>query len=324
MSMPAKINLGDFILDTLQIYFPWDDDLYTELRRQGFGKEQFKVLPLIYSDNTEVTIGQESKRRRFVIRPELFGRTYKDLEWLETSRRSEPIIFAEKPLANFCIIDLDRKPKIKISVIPTVNNREQYHLEYSARSAFGKMYSNWVALYLTPQNFLSMLDNAKQMVRIEGQPSSSIRVLIEPQQNQREEMLYAEVPVIFYKFCLASFRYAVEFFEHNGVRSEDIPCLVYDSSDENLKDIMSPLVKLGVVHTKEGTGFELRKPQVVMKISQNKITISQRGKRAKVKGKLVYEKGNGSYFLIDAYHFILSSQRILAEFQMRSSQTPLF
>jgi hypothetical protein len=324
MNISDEINLGDFTLDTLQIYFPWDDDLYTELKRRGFGKGEFKVLPLIYSDNTEVTIGQASKRRKFVIRPELFGRSYKDLGWLETSRRSEPIIPAEKPAANFSIVDLDEKPKIKVKVIPTVNNREQYHLEYSSMSAFGKMYSNWVALYLTPQNFLSMLDNAKQMVRIEGQPSSSIRVLVEPQQNQREGMLYAEVPVIFYKFCLASFRYAVEFFEHNGVRSEDIPCLVYDSSDENLKDIMSPLVKLGIVHTKEGTGFEPRKPQVVMKISQNKITVSQRGKRAKVKGKLVYEKENDSYLLMDAYHFILSSDRILAEFQMRSSQTPLF
>ncbi|MBA7556730.1 hypothetical protein ES705_49447 [subsurface metagenome] len=282
------------------------------------------MLPLIYSDNTEVTIAQESKRRRFVIRPELFGRTYKDLGWIETSSRNEPIIFAEKPLANFCIIDLDRKPKIKVSVIPTVNNREQYHLEYSARSAFGKMYSNWVALYLTPQNFLSMLDNAKQVLKIEGQPSSSIRVLVEPQQNQREEMLYAEVPVIFYEFCLVSFKYAVEFFEHNGVRSEDIPCLVYDSSDKDLQGIMSPLIKLGMVHTKEGTGFELRKPQVVMKVSQSKTTFSRRGKRAKVKGKLVYEKEHGCHFLVDAEQFILFSETILAAFQRRSSQALLF
>ena len=74
--MSDKLHLGDYILDTLQIYFSWDDDLYTELKEHGFGTGDFKVLPLVYSDNTEATIGKKDKRRKFVIRPELFGKTY--------------------------------------------------------------------------------------------------------------------------------------------------------------------------------------------------------------------------------------------------------
>jgi hypothetical protein len=323
MSMTTQINLGDFTLDTLQIYFPWDDDLYTELKAHGFGSGNFKVLPLIYSDNTEATIGQKDKRRKFVIRPELFGRTYKDLGWTETERRSEPIIPAEKPLANFSIINLDTEPKIKVTIIPTVNNKEHYHLEFSSRSAFGKMYSNWATFYLMPKDILAILDTARQIL---GTPplSSWVSITTEKQQAQREQMLYVELPVIYYQFCLKAFGYAVEFFEHNGVDSKNVPSLVYDSTDKGSQEVMSPYIKLGIVHTTEDTGFEVRNPQFVMKIAQDKITLSRRGKRAKVKGKLVYGGDSENYYVVDAHKFIQLSERVIAEFQKGSKQTPLF
>lgn len=322
--MSKQADLGNLVLDTLQIYFSWDDDLYTELKSHGFGKGAFKVLPLVYSDNTEATIGQRSKRRRFVIRPELFGRTYHGLGWTETEKKNEPIILAEKPLANFSIIDLDGEPRMKVTVKSYVDNKEQYHLEYSAMSAFGKMYSNWVTFYFMPKGFLSILNTAKQILGIKTQLPSDISILTEKQQNQREEMLYVKLPVIYYQFCLKAFKYAVEFFEHNGVDSRNLPCLVYDSSDQDIHDLMSPFIKVGTVHTTEDTGFEIRKPQVVMKIAQDKITVSRRGKRARVKGKLVYCKENDNYFLVGAQQFIQSSERLIREFQGRSSQTRLF
>ncbi len=322
--MSKTMNLGNYILDTLQIYFSWDDDLYTELKEHGFGKGGFKVLPLVYSDNTEATIGQKDKRRKFVIRPELLGRTYKDLGWTETDKKNEPIIEAEKPLANFSIIDLDAEPKIKVAVIPTVNQKEQYHLEFSAMSAFGKMYSNWATFYLMPMDVLTILDKAKQILGTQPPLSSSVRVITEKQQNQRERMLYVELPVIYHKFCLRAFKYAVEFFEHNGVESKNIPCLVYDSNDKMSQEVMSPYIKLGMVHTTEDTGFEIRNPQFVMKIAQDKITVSRRGKRAKVKGKLVYGEDSENYFLVNAQEFIQFSEKIVAEFQKGSSQVHLF
>ncbi len=41
---------------------------------------------------------------------------------------------------------------------------------------------------------------------------------------------------------------------------------------------MKPFVKLGFVETREEHGFWNRKPQIVMKLAQDKMVIGQRGK----------------------------------------------
>lgn len=139
-------KIGEFVLDTLQIYFPWDDDFYTYMKNKGFGRGGLgsKTIPLIYTDNTISTIGQPKKQRKFVIRPELFGKTYSSLGWEETSKKNEPIIKAEQARV---LISLD-KDKICFRIIPKIKGKEEYHMEYSSRSSFGKLYSNWAAIYL--------------------------------------------------------------------------------------------------------------------------------------------------------------------------------
>src|SRR3990172_9433865 len=94
------MKASTFVLDSLWIFFPWDDDLYTYMKDKGFGTGgfEFKALPLVYSDNNESTLGKKEHRRRFVIRPELFGKTYKELGWKETKIKTEPIIPSEKSL----------------------------------------------------------------------------------------------------------------------------------------------------------------------------------------------------------------------------------
>jgi len=44
------MEIGSFVLDSLQIFFPWDDDLYTILKKGGFGTGGFKwkALPFSY------------------------------------------------------------------------------------------------------------------------------------------------------------------------------------------------------------------------------------------------------------------------------------
>ena len=317
--MKNEIEIGRFVLDTLQIYFPWDDDLYTELKSKGFGKGKSKKLPLIYTDNTEVTIGEKEKRRKYVIEPELFGKTYSELGWKKTDKSSEPIIPAEKPLLRVTVVDVNKKPQVKFTIIPTVNSKEQYHLEYSAMAAFGKMYSNWVTLYLRPKNFKEILSKIKKILKVKTSQMINIEIKTESQLAQREEMDYIELPVTRYKFCLAGFKYAVDFFEHNGVEKSDIPCLFYDSTNLEIKKRMTPYVKLGIVHTKEITGFEERKPQTVMKVAQDKITVSRRGKRAKAKGTLLYEDIHENYLLVDAKKFVIFGEKILSCFKTKHS-----
>lgn len=128
-------------------------------------------------------------------------------------------------------------------------------------------------------------------------------------------MNYVELPVLFYKFCPAGFKYCLDFFEHNGVKGKEIPCLVFDSKNPKCLKIMSPLAKLGIVHTKETHGFEERPPQTVMKISQDKMTESRRGKRAKAKGILEYAKDRESYILMDAQKLVASGNKLLEYFK---------
>gem|GEM_PF-2007789 len=304
----GEIKIGEYILDTLQIYFPWDDDLYSALLSKGFGK-MTKKLPLIYTDNTEVTTGEKERRRKYVIEPYLFGRTCLELGWRETYNPTQPIIPAEKPLLRVLLID-GKRPKLKLVIVPTANGEEQYHLEYSPMSAFGKMYSNWVGMYLSLENFTKVLCNVKKHVVLKL-PITLPEVKTEPKMQQREEMHYVELPIIQYKFCLAGFRYAVDFLQNNGVRKSDIPCLFYDAQDVTARKRMEPYVKLGVVYTRRDMGFEERRLQFVIKIAQDKVVESVRGKRCKPKGILIYEEQHENYLLLDAENFVIGSKALI-------------
>ena len=73
--MSSSILVGSYMLDTLQIYFSWDDDLYTYFKERGLGQSGMlsKKLPLIYTDNCESTTGVHERKRKYIISPEYFG-----------------------------------------------------------------------------------------------------------------------------------------------------------------------------------------------------------------------------------------------------------
>ena len=68
--------LGRYVLDTLQIFFPWDDDLYTYFKEHGLGSSGLgsKKLPLVYTDNCESTGGIPERKRNNVIHQDTSGR----------------------------------------------------------------------------------------------------------------------------------------------------------------------------------------------------------------------------------------------------------
>lgn len=317
--MPKDIEIGRFVLDTLQIFFPWDDDLYTELKKKGFGSGPSKTLPLVYTDNTEVTKGVREAKRKYVIRPELFGKTYAELGWQQTEKAGEPIIPAEKPLLDVKIIFKDKIPFLKFSFVPVVNGKAEYHLEYSSMAAFGKLYSNWAAFYMSPSGFKTIIEKTAQILKIAVPELINGEVITEKQQDQREEMNYIILPVDSYKFCLQSFDFETDFLRNNGVKGE-IPCVCFDSSEASHTAILEPYIKLGLVHTTSALGFDERKPQMVIKIAQDKMTTSQRGKKAKVKGKLIYEAEHDSCVVVDATKFALAGMKLLNYSKVEYSQ----
>jgi hypothetical protein len=60
---------------------------------------------------------------------------------------------------------------------------------------------------------------------------------------------------------------------------------------------MDPLLKIGVIETKTSEGFEKRKAQVALKLSQPKFSVTKRGMRSRAKGRIL-EIPDGSNFVV--------------------------
>ena len=306
--MSSQILVGSYILDTLQIYFAWDDDLYTHLKERGFGQSGMmsKKLPLIYTDNCESTTGVHERSRKYIITPEYFGKTLKELGWKPTERKTEPIIPSEKPKVDVSLVNNGRDVEFRIR--PCIAGKEEYHLEYSSMSAFGRMYTNWSIIVLTMRDFHDLLSQLKPLLQ-EPLPSFiDVPIHVEKKQAQRERLVFVEVPIKSYKFSMEEFLYMRRYFDLNGVTGK-LPSLVF-KDEPTYRQVMDPILKVGFIHTTKDQCFEVRKPQCAMKVAQPKITITKRGKKGKVKGKIVISEKDENYFIVPAKKFLILAQTL--------------
>jgi len=292
--------LGRYVLDTLQIFFPWDDDLYTYFKEHGLGAGGLgsKKLPLIYTDNCESTGGIPERKRNNVISPKLFGSTYEQLGWKDTGRETQPIIPAEKPEIEVAIAESADVRLVHLNIIPSVSQREQYHLEYSSMSEFGRIYKNWATFYLP---FASAMDLSGKLSPYTDE-KIQLEFLEETKQAQREKFQYLSVGVRKYGFSYSGFDYARRYFQLNGVQGPP-PNLVYDYADPVSRELMAPLLKIGVIETKTSEGFERRKAQVALKLSQPKFSETKRGVRGRAKGRIIESSDNSNFVVTDAADF---------------------
>jgi len=307
----VSLSIGSYVLDSLQIFFAWDDDLYTHLKERGFGQGGFqrKTLPIIYSDNCESTTGVASRKRKYVIHPKYFGKTLKELGWTETERETEPIISSEKPRMTISLIDNEF---LEFRIRPQVEGKEQYHLEYSTMSAFGRLYTNWAIPILRINDFEEMLSRLQRSLSLPRDEFVDVQVYMEEKQKQRERMYFVEVPITSYKFSIGEFIHARDFLSLNGVQGT-LPSLVFKNEPSHIEK-MQPILKVGYVRTTEEQGFEVRKPQCAMKLAQPKVTISRRGMRSKAKGMIVLEEPYENYFVVPARTFTQRAQAILNKY----------
>ena len=307
--MPSPIRVGSYILDTLQMYFSWDDDLYTYFKERGLGQSGMlsKKLPLIYTDNCESTTGVHERKRKYLISPEYFGESYEELGWTPTERKTEPIIPSEKPVVNISLIN--NGEDLEFRICPRVDEKEQYHLEYSSMSAFGRMYTNWSIIVLTMKDFHDLLSRLKTLLPETPSGFIDVPIHVEKKQAQRERLVFVEVPIKSYKFSMGEFLYMRKYFELNGVTGK-LPSLIFKDKP-SYRQVMDPVLKVGFVHTTEDQCFEVRKPQCAMKIAQPKVTITKRGKKGKVKGKIVLSEMDENYFVVPAKKFLMLTQALV-------------
>ena len=299
--------LGRYVLDTLQIFFPWDDDLYTYFKERGLGSGGLgsKKLPLIYTDNCESTGGISERKRNNVIHPRYFGSTYEQLGWKDTGRETQPIIPAEKPEIEVAVDESLDTPLVQLNTVPRTNGIDQYHLEYSSMSEFGRIYKNWATFYLP---FESAKDLSNKLSRYFDE-KIPLEFLEETKQAQREKFQYLSIGVRKYVFSYFGFDYARRYFELNGVQGP-LPNLVYDYADPVSRELMDPLLKIGVIETKTSEGFERRGAQVAMKLSQPKFSVTKRGVRGRAKGRILASADNSSFVVTEATDFATKITRI--------------
>ena len=299
-------EIRSYTLDTLQIYFAWDDDLYTYLKERGFGQSGLrrKTLPIIYSDNCESTTGVRKRSRKYVIHPKCFGKTHKELGWISTDKKTEPIIPSEKPKIAISLLD---DQFLEFRIVPKVRGEGQYHIEYSSMAAFGRLYTNWAISVLRIDDFKDLVSRLQNRLSATG--TEGVLILTEKKQAQRERMYYTEVPISSYKFSIGEFLYAKEFLAANGFRGI-LPSLTFKNEPPYLEK-MEPILKVGFVQTTVEQEFEVRKPQCALKVAQPKMTMSLRGKRSKTKGLITEDREYENYFIVPAEAFTKSSQAIV-------------
>src|SRR5207253_6727773 len=86
------------------------------------------------------------RKRKYVIDPKFFGMTPEALGWKRTQHETEFVIPAEKPeirIATTHFGDIGDTDLLSLSIITRIGGSEQYHLEYSSMSEFGRIYKNW-------------------------------------------------------------------------------------------------------------------------------------------------------------------------------------
>ncbi|MEM3068479.1 MAG: hypothetical protein QXH58_01025, partial [Nitrososphaerales archaeon] len=303
------MDLGKYTLDTLQIYFPWDDDLYTYLKGKGLMSKnpKLKVLPLIYSDNCVSTQGVQQIKRNYVIDPVLYGLHESQLGWQRVGNK-DFIIPAERPQLQV----IPEDGTIKFKVIPKVNGKNEYHIEFSVMSPFGKIYSNWVAFYLPINSAKELVSKLVYHYKSLYKDEEVIPELNkESKQAQREQMHWAFTKVLSYCFSIAEFDYAVKYLKESGVAGT-MPSLVFNANNPKHTQVMKPFIKLGIVETREEAGFWPRNVQLVMKLAQDKIIVGQRGKKIKVKGFIDDSGLTENYVQVAVPNFLKALARLRA------------
>src|SRR5438445_11349849 len=92
-------------------------------------------------------------------------------------------------------------PLVQLSIVPRTNGIDQYHLEYSSMSEFGRIYENWATFYLP---FESAKDLSNKLSRYFDE-KIPLEFFEKPKQAQREKFRYLSIGIRQYVFSYSGF-----------------------------------------------------------------------------------------------------------------------
>lgn len=297
-------KIGQYTLDSLQIFFPWDEDLYTHMQENGFGRTGFsQKIPIIYSDDCLSTSGNLKTSRNHLMTPSEFGMSCKKMGWTEIKERGKKDKILIPPEKSKLSI-LKDNDSLVFNIIPNsrrylVKQKEEYHIEYRWGS-LGYRNLNWAIVYFCRNEYNKLLNDLSNHYEFMDDPSLIINK--EKQIKSREEMKYIGIPINYYEFSLGGFKYAENHIKKNGYTPKQIPSLIYNKNNQGHTSLISPIAKLGAVKTTPEQGMQQRPIQFTIKIAQTRVKPSERDKLAKKKG-IIENANNKNTFVLDGNTF---------------------
>ena len=289
------MKLGEYPVETLQIYFPASLELQEELINHGFVVPKPTPIPIIYinfkgwiSKKPPVTIER-------LIEPSRYGVNLEEMKWREATvkgRRAYEIP-PEESYIDFELIE-NRKLKIKLHSI-------KYHLErISIRVIPPRKWTNWAMVYISLKD---AEDLKEKLLKAGIRPSIPAKFIKEKQQGGKEKTAYSPVKVYDFKLCLGCFNYAFGYLKLEA-RKQELNIHTADLKLSLRKGEERSFLKAGV------SKMEGKNPQFMMKLASSNKKVIRGILKPIIEGKprgfleLCDHTKKEQFFIVDVKEFL--------------------
>ncbi|MFX0198238.1 MAG: hypothetical protein ACFFCW_19135 [Candidatus Hodarchaeota archaeon] len=155
----ANEIVGQYPLESLQIYFNSSLEIQEEMIKKGFYVPLVTPLPIIYGDMAGYEDNRSSRTalKAAILHPSKYGKTLEAMGWTDTGRKI--VIPHEKAKLVLKLENTDLKPLLRIT--PKFEpNLPGYHLEKASyRQINPTSWKNWAAFYISTTDLVEIVDD---------------------------------------------------------------------------------------------------------------------------------------------------------------------
>ena len=216
--------IGEYILETLQIYFPCSLELQEELIRHEYQVPVKTPIPIIYGNYKGYEEGKElaGPKKQAVIHPTRYGKTLSEMGWQEFTDHYE----VPKEHGAILRVELEGKEQDALLHLKFVfkNPKPNYHLErISYRAVEPSKWSNWAMFYIDLNDLSGIIRTLSNFVDLPNRFCvTPAYIKHEIQQGGQEDTYFLSldrdhhnigIPIKSYSLCLGCFDYVLSYFD---------------------------------------------------------------------------------------------------------------
>lgn len=214
----TPVKIGEYELESLQLYFNASLELQAELLSKDFGVPLDTPLPIIYANykGYRPGMGPPGPPKAAVIHPTRYNRTLEQLGWLE--ERDHFNIPPE--VGGTVVIELNQETKEIKFLFHFSNEKPNYHLEKASyRGNSPTVWKNWTMWYISYQDFEDLLIKLERVISVQLEPEDiSLRFCRERQQRIEETFYVCDstkrgLPVLDFGLCLGCFDFTLDYLK---------------------------------------------------------------------------------------------------------------